>query len=151
MGHGPIVDDKPRVKKAYLDNKWKVDKYPYLYEDMDDIGDFRVKFCPSELLRRGRFLECNNVPSIDDGDLAGRFERFVRDYSGLDPFDIQYVKHPLSPVLRMRAAHGESSFPAFFFFFVVSFPQPESPGVQPRLHDRRTIPVHGPVQFHGGG
>ena len=117
MGHGPIVDDKPRVKKAYLDNKWKVDKYPYLYEDMDDIGDFRIKFCPSELLRRGRFLECNNVPSIDDGDLASRFERFVRDYSGLDPFDIQYVTHHLSPVLRMRAAHGESSFPFFFFSF----------------------------------
>lgn len=96
MGHGPIVDDKPRVKHAYHDNKWKVDKYPYLYEGMYDIQDFRVKFCPRELLRRGRFLDCNNVPSIDDGDLVGRFERFVRDYSGLDPFDIQYVPHPLS-------------------------------------------------------
>ena len=99
MGSGPIVDDKPRVKQAYLDNKWRVGKYPYLYEGMDKIEDFRIKFCPRELLRRGRFLECNNVPSIDDGDLARRFELFVRDYSGLDPFDIQYVSSPLSSAL----------------------------------------------------
>jgi hypothetical protein len=124
MGHGPIVDDKPRVKHAYHDNKWKVEKYPYLYEGMYDIQDFRVKFCPRELLRRGRFLDCNNVPSIDDGDLVGRFERFVRDYSGLDPFDIQYVPHPLSlspflraywriptsPISRMRNRSFFSSF-----------------------------------------
>merc|ERR1712087_663269 len=36
----------------------------------------------------GQFLRCNNVSSIDNGTLTERFERFVADYSGLDPFDI---------------------------------------------------------------
>jgi hypothetical protein len=91
MGGGEIVDDKPRVKKAYLENRWRVDKYPYLYVGFETLGDFRKKYCPWKFLSRGRFLDCNDVPSIDDGDLAGRFEKFVRDYTGLDPFDIQYV------------------------------------------------------------
>lgn len=91
MGGGPIVDDKPRVKQSYLDNKYKMDKYPYLYAGMRGIRDFQRKYCPKEILKRGNALACNAVPSIDDGDLVRRFEKFVRDYSGLDPFDIQCV------------------------------------------------------------
>mmetsp|Transcript_28264 Transcript_28264/g.45948 ORF Transcript_28264/g.45948 Transcript_28264/m.45948 type:complete len:249 (+) Transcript_28264:2-748(+) len=88
MGDGPIVRDKPRVRKQYRDNKYKVDKYPYLYEGFSTIDDFRRKYCPSEILDRGNFLNCNQVPSIDDGTLASRFSQFVRDYTGLDPFDV---------------------------------------------------------------
>jgi len=89
MGSGPIVRDKPRVRKAYFEIKWKVDKYPYLYEGLENIHDFRLMYCPVEILNTGKFLDCNLIPSIDDGNLAHRFEQFVRDYSGLDPFDIQ--------------------------------------------------------------
>lgn len=88
MGDGPIVNDKPRVKKQYLDNRYKVDKYPYLFEGLKTIEDFRLFYCPKEVLARGRALDCNEAPSIDDGNLAHRFEQFVRDYTGLDPFDI---------------------------------------------------------------
>ncbi|KAL7530859.1 hypothetical protein ACHAXR_007350 [Thalassiosira sp. AJA248-18] len=88
MGSGPIVDDKPRVRQAYLDNKYRVEKYPYLFKGFETIQDFRRLYCPREILATGRFLDCNLVPSIDDGNLAHRFEQFLRDYSGLDPFDI---------------------------------------------------------------
>jgi hypothetical protein len=88
MGDGEIVADKPRVKKWYHENKWKADKYPYLFEGMKTIGDFRKFYCPPEVLRNGRGQKCNEVPSIDDGTLTHRFEKFVRDYDGLDPFDI---------------------------------------------------------------
>jgi len=88
MGSGPIVRDKPRVRKAYFDNKYKVEKYPYLYEGFTTIDHFRKMYCPEELLAIDRPLDCNLVPSIDDGNLAHRFEQFVRDYSGLDPFDV---------------------------------------------------------------
>lgn len=87
MGDGPIVRDKPRVRQQYLNNKYKVDKYPYMYEGLSDINDFRRLYCPEEVLENGHFLDCNEIPSIDDGKLAHRFEQFVRDYSGLDPFD----------------------------------------------------------------
>lgn len=88
MGDGEIVADKPRVKKWYHENKWKADKYPYLFEGMKTIGDFRKFYCPPEVLRNGRGQKCNEVSSIDDGTLTHRFEKFVRDYDGLDPFDI---------------------------------------------------------------
>ncbi|KAL9180733.1 hypothetical protein ACHAXT_011186 [Thalassiosira profunda] len=88
MLNGPIVRDKPRIRQAYNNSKWRVEKYPYLYEGFDTIDDFRQLYCPAEVLATGRFLDCNGIPSIDDGNLAHRFEQFVRDYSGLDPFDI---------------------------------------------------------------
>ena len=88
MGEGEIVADKPRVKKWYHENKWKVDKYPYLYEGMQTISDFRQFYCPAEILKKGKGQKCNEVPSIDDGTLTHRFEQFVRDYDGLEPFDV---------------------------------------------------------------
>ena len=88
MGDGEIVADKPRVKKWYHANKWKVDKYPYLFEGMKTIADFRKFYCPPKVLAKFRGQKCNEVPSIDDGTLTKRFEKFVRDYSGLDPFDV---------------------------------------------------------------
>ena len=89
MGEGHIVRDKPRVRKAYYENKWKVDPYPYLYEGFETIHDYRLLYCPEEVLNTGKFLDCNEIPSNDDGALAHRFEQFTRDYTGLDPFDIQ--------------------------------------------------------------
>mmetsp|Transcript_11440 Transcript_11440/g.24397 ORF Transcript_11440/g.24397 Transcript_11440/m.24397 type:complete len:483 (-) Transcript_11440:356-1804(-) len=88
MGGGSIVRDKPRVRQAYLRNKYRVDKYPYLYEGLKSIEDFRPMYCPADVLENGHFLDCNQYQSIDDGTLSHRFEQFVRDYSGLDPFDI---------------------------------------------------------------
>jgi len=88
MENGPIVRDKPMVRKAYMNNKHRVEPYPYLYEGMETIDDFRLMYCPERVLRGGHFLDCNEIPSIDDGNLARRFEQFVQDYSGLDPFDI---------------------------------------------------------------
>ena len=88
MGSGPIVDDKPRVKRQYIDNKWQVDIYPYLYMNMTSIDDYRRYYCPSYLLKQGRYLDCNTVPSIDDGELLYRFTNFVADYNGSHPFDV---------------------------------------------------------------
>ena len=89
MGDGEIVEDKPKMKKWYHKAKHKMDKYPYLYEGMTTITDFRKLYCPEYVLERGHgFKKCNTVPSIDDGTLTKRFEQFVRDYDGLDPFDV---------------------------------------------------------------
>ena len=88
MGDGPIVRDKPRVRQQYFKSKYKVDKYPYLYEGIKTIDDFRRMYCPGDLLAVNQPLRCNEFPSIDNGTLAHRFEQFVRDYSGLDPFDV---------------------------------------------------------------
>ena len=123
MGGGPIVDDKPRVKQSYLDNKYKVDKYPYLYAGMKGIRDFQRKYCPKRILKRGNALACNDVPSIDDGDLARRFEKFVRDYSGLDPFDIQYVSSLISTRFHECIQYTLMGWPSLIFFR-----QPERPG-----------------------
>jgi len=88
MGEGEVVWDKPQVRKWFQTVKHKMDKYPYLYEGMKDINDFRQFYCPKEVLDTGEFLQCNNYDSIDDGQLLKRFEQFVHDYDGLEPFDV---------------------------------------------------------------
>ena len=86
---GQIAWDKPRIRAQYNETKWKVERFPYLYEGFETINDFRRLYCPGEILDTGKFLRCNDVPSIDDGRLASRFERFVNDYGdGLEPFDV---------------------------------------------------------------
>ena len=87
--NGSIVHDKPKVRDMYLNTKYKMDKYPYLYEGMNTIEEFRPYYCPMEILHEGLFLHCDDLESIDNGTLAERFTNFVMDYSGLDPFDIQ--------------------------------------------------------------
>jgi hypothetical protein len=88
MGKGEIVRDKPQLRKWYQTVKHRVDKYPYLYEGFRNINDFRKMYCPKKVLDTGYFLECNNYDSIDDGTLLKRFEQFVNDYDGLEPFDV---------------------------------------------------------------
>ena len=87
MGNGVIVENKPRVKAWYHENKYRVDAYPYLYEGLQNIQQFREIYCPPEVLEKA-FLDCNEVPSIENGTLAHRFEQFVRDYDGRNPFDV---------------------------------------------------------------
>ncbi len=87
MGDSPLVQNKPAVRKSYFQNKYKVDKYPYLYEGLPTIGHFREVYCPPDELKLSP-MACNNVPSIENGTLAHRFEQFVRDYDGSDPFDV---------------------------------------------------------------
>lgn len=85
---GEIVFDKPKMRNWYHDVKHKLDKYPYLYEGMKEINDFRKMYCPKDVLATGKFLRCNDYDSIDDGRLLKRFERFVNEYDGIKPFDI---------------------------------------------------------------
>lgn len=88
MEKGEIVWDKPQMRKWYQNVKHKIDPYPYLYEGFTEITDFRKMYCPKEVLDTGKFLKCNEYDSIDDGTLLGRFERFVSDYDGIEPFDV---------------------------------------------------------------
>jgi len=88
MGEGEIVWDKPKLREWFKNVKHKMDKYPYLYEGMKEINDFRKMYCPTEVLGTGRFLDCNEYDSIDDGRLLKRFEQFVHDYDGIEPFDV---------------------------------------------------------------
>ena len=88
MGGGELVRNQPGLREHYQTVKYKVDKYPYLYEGMKEINDFRKMYCPKDVLGTGNFLKCNNYDSIDDGRLLNRFEKFVNDYDGIEPFDV---------------------------------------------------------------
>eukprot|EP00986_Skeletonema_menzelii_P018401 scaffold26636_cov153-Skeletonema_menzelii.AAC.12 len=88
MGEGEIVWDKPRLREWYNSIKHRMDKYPYLYEGMKEMNDYRKMYCPKEVLDTGDFLKCNKYDSIDDGRLLKRFEQFVHDYDGIEPFDV---------------------------------------------------------------
>ena len=87
---GPWMDDgdQPHLRRQYQSVKYKVNKYPYLYEGMKDMNDYRKMYCPKEVLGTGVFLNCDDHDSIDDGRLLKRFEQFVHDYDGLEPFDL---------------------------------------------------------------
>lgn len=91
---GPWMGDKemtpPKMNQWYEANKHKVlDRYPYLYEGMESMTDYRRLYCPRELLEGYKEHKCDEVPSIDvNGTLARRFEKFVRDYDGLHPWDV---------------------------------------------------------------
>lgn len=95
MGEGPLVAEKPRLQQIYRGNKHKVDPYPYLYEGLTTLDDFRHLHCPGEVLEQQGYQGCIDVETIDNGTLAHRFEQFVRDYDGRNPFDVH---------LKMQAA-----------------------------------------------
>lgn len=87
-GSGSFAEEKPAIHKSYMSNKHKIDPYSYLYEGMGSINDFRKMYCPSELLeQKNGYIKCTEVNTIDDGSLTRRFEHFVNDYDGTDPFD----------------------------------------------------------------
>lgn len=88
FGDGPLVAKRPNVKRGYIENKHKVDQYPYLYDGMETLKDFQQYYCPQELLNNGNVNKCQTADTVDDGELTGRFEQFVRDYNGLNPFDV---------------------------------------------------------------
>jgi len=86
--------NRPMMVKAYHANKHRVDPYPYLYEGLETLKDYRALYCPSEILANKSLNhenECNFYNSVDDGTLRGRFEQFVKDYNGTNPFDVHLV------------------------------------------------------------
>eukprot|EP00579_Thalassiosira_antarctica_P006316 CAMPEP_0201878480 /NCGR_PEP_ID=MMETSP0902-20130614/9631_1 /ASSEMBLY_ACC=CAM_ASM_000551 /TAXON_ID=420261 /ORGANISM="Thalassiosira antarctica, Strain CCMP982" /LENGTH=449 /DNA_ID=CAMNT_0048406137 /DNA_START=53 /DNA_END=1402 /DNA_ORIENTATION=+ len=60
--------------------------FPYLYENIHTYHDYEDIFCPVST-RKSR-KDCIYRPSKENGTLASRFERFVQEYDGRDPFDI---------------------------------------------------------------
>ena len=60
--------------------------FPYLYENFNSYVDYEDVYCPIKT-RKSR-KECKQEKTKEDGTLASRFERFVLDYNGRDPFDI---------------------------------------------------------------
>ena len=83
FGEGRLVKNRPGERKGYHKNKYKLEPYPYLYEGMKTYDDYRDKFCD-----KGSDKDCKTADTIDDGDLTRRFEQFVHDYNGLNPFDV---------------------------------------------------------------
>ena len=95
---GPWMGDKhnskkrPKVAKAYHNSKHKVlGNYSYLFDDMHTNRDYMSLYCPRDVLHGGGnyVARCNEARSADNGVLRGRFERFVEDYDGYAPFDVQ--------------------------------------------------------------
>ena len=83
FGSGRMVRNRRGERKGYFKNRHKVDPYPYLYEGMVEYDYYQDKFCKFENDR-----DCQSAESIDAGDLTRRFERFVYNYRGLEPFDV---------------------------------------------------------------
>jgi hypothetical protein len=105
-GAGELAEEKPALHKVYMSNKHKVDPYPYLYEGMTTLDDFRKMYCPGELLeQKNGYLKCVDVETIDQGNLTSRFEQFVRDYDGTDPFD-NHLKLQVAFLLFNSKSHG---------------------------------------------
>jgi hypothetical protein len=67
-------------------NGGKSHPFPYLYENMKSYDDYEDVYCPIKGRKSRR--ECKQEKTREDGTLAKRFERFVIDYDGLDPFDV---------------------------------------------------------------
>jgi hypothetical protein len=111
---GPWIGDRdhaermPRAAEYYAENRHRLDKFPYLYEGIRTYEDYSRLFCrpgggrtgkaPNDDVRRRRRAAapaaaaeesaCDEVRNASAGlALTERFERFVRDYDGADPFD----------------------------------------------------------------
>ena len=101
-----FAEQKPTMYKTYISNKHKVDPYPYLYEGIHTIDDYRKLFCPNKLLeQKNGYLMCNDVETIDNGNLTSRFEQFVRDYDGTKPFDT-HLKLQVAFLMYNSKSHG---------------------------------------------
>lgn len=62
--------------------------FPYLYENIHSYQEYEDVFCPIET--RSNRKECVFRESKENGTLTSRFERFVKEYDGRDPFDVQF-------------------------------------------------------------
>ena len=60
--------------------------FPYLYENMKSYDDYEDVYCPVKTRKSRR--DCKHEETREDGTLASRFERFVNDYDGREPFDV---------------------------------------------------------------
>ena len=85
LRYGPWFAEKKNVRRyAHLQDFDH--PFPYLYENMTTWLDFQHTFCPPSLGMTRK--ECLEGKTHENGTLAGRFERFVWDYDGLNPFDL---------------------------------------------------------------
>mmetsp|Transcript_10546 Transcript_10546/g.22056 ORF Transcript_10546/g.22056 Transcript_10546/m.22056 type:complete len:492 (-) Transcript_10546:177-1652(-) len=64
--------------------------FPFLHEHLHSYRDYENVFCPPEtrVPPQSDRKQCLFAPTRENGTLAARFERFVREYDGLDPFDV---------------------------------------------------------------
>eukprot|EP00580_Thalassiosira_gravida_P002842 CAMPEP_0201606784 /NCGR_PEP_ID=MMETSP0492-20130828/6122_1 /ASSEMBLY_ACC=CAM_ASM_000837 /TAXON_ID=420259 /ORGANISM="Thalassiosira gravida, Strain GMp14c1" /LENGTH=258 /DNA_ID=CAMNT_0048071257 /DNA_START=29 /DNA_END=805 /DNA_ORIENTATION=- len=61
--------------------------FPYLFDNIHSYHDYEDVFCP--IASRKSRKDCIFRQSAENGTLARRLERFVGDYDGRDPFDVQ--------------------------------------------------------------
>jgi hypothetical protein len=63
--------------------------FPYLFENINSYLEYEDVFCPPHTRKDPQNRkECIDKPTAENGTLASRLERFVRDYDGRDPFDV---------------------------------------------------------------
>lgn len=62
--------------------------YPFLYENIRSYHEYEDVFCPIDT--RTDRKDCVFRESKENGTLTSRFERFVKEYDGRDPFDVQF-------------------------------------------------------------
>ncbi|KAL7526509.1 hypothetical protein ACHAXR_001522, partial [Thalassiosira sp. AJA248-18] len=74
--------------------------FPYLYDNIHTYLEYEDVFCPPST-RKSR-KDCIFRPSGENGTLASRFERFVHQYNGRDPFDV----HLTLQVPMMSSTNG---------------------------------------------
>mmetsp|Transcript_15869 Transcript_15869/g.34178 ORF Transcript_15869/g.34178 Transcript_15869/m.34178 type:complete len:363 (-) Transcript_15869:582-1670(-) len=61
--------------------------FPYLFDNIHSYHDYEDVFCP--IASRKSRKDCIFRQSAENGTLARRLERFVGEYDGRDPFDVQ--------------------------------------------------------------
>lgn len=74
-----------KARTGTLPNKFK-----FIHEGINSYQDYEDIFCPPETRpKRGNVhLQCNQVPSRENGTLVARFERFAQLWDGVYPFDV---------------------------------------------------------------
>lgn len=77
----------------YLDPETNTQKqphpFPFLFENIHKYHDYEDVFCPPSTRQNpSSRRECIDKKSAENGTLAHRLERFIREYNGRDPFDV---------------------------------------------------------------
>lgn len=76
-----VSNDNPYYNKQH--------PFPFMFEGIHSYDDYQDVFCPPETRANPKSpKECVDKASAENGTLASRLERFVREYDGRTPFDV---------------------------------------------------------------
>jgi hypothetical protein len=81
--------------------------FPFLYENFQSYHDYEDIFCPPSTRKNPtNRRECLYRPTREDGTLAKRLDRFVKEYDGRTPYEVHLILQV--PKLLSKTSDGTS-------------------------------------------